>query len=240
MTIRQFFGETVLTNLFESSSTTVQLTAGSNLRVGGIGVNFDSAANLDLSTAGLGGLDTGTVAVATLYNVFVVVSGGTAGLVASTSLIAPTGFLVSKWIGQVSTRQGSAIINHVSTDILIEDGEFTYSEARGDFVTSGTGWTLDTANITYFSSNSHRISFNITGDTSNGAQTSQDINITGLTFDNFNQGLAIDIGASGSNSGISRATAGTNQIHAAHPSYTNPTYRFSGFVGITAQPTWVL
>jgi len=101
--ITQFFGEEIIKSLTKTGATTLQLEAGSRLRVGGLGVVLDSARNLDFGTTGLGGLDTGSIAASTLYYTYVVISGSQVGLVASISASGPSGFLVFREIGKVLT-----------------------------------------------------------------------------------------------------------------------------------------
>lgn len=47
---------------------------------------------LTTSVSGVGGLDTGSIAVSTFYYVYTVLSGGVIRLICSTSAVAPTGF----------------------------------------------------------------------------------------------------------------------------------------------------
>lgn len=118
--IGQFFGEEILKSLIKTGATTLQLTAGSRFRIGGLGARLDSALNLDFSGNGLGGLDTGSIAASTLYYIYAVTSGTTVGLVASLNANGPTGFLIFKEIGKVTSNSISEITNPVRLNDMFE------------------------------------------------------------------------------------------------------------------------
>lgn len=110
MSVGQFWGRETIKPLTKYSTTQVSLEAGTQCLVGGLGVVTDSNLLASVSTTGLGGLDTGTVAASTLYYVYLVVnSSGVAGLVLSLSSSYPTGFICYKLIGSILTDATSTV-----------------------------------------------------------------------------------------------------------------------------------
>lgn len=120
-----FRGPEVLKAISKTGATTVQLIAGSNLLIGGQGYKLDSSLNVNTGVSGLGGIDIGAIATSNYYYVYVVVSGGSVGLVASLSSVSPTGFLQYRKVGAFNTGQ-------LTTDVEqgLAFGEQPYSMVR--------------------------------------------------------------------------------------------------------------
>ena len=96
--LSQFYGNEIIKELTKSSSTVVELQAGSILKLGGYGSQLKT--NLSLSTAvvGIGGMES-PITAHTIYYVYVVISGVTEYLIATTSEIKPLAFNAYRKVG---------------------------------------------------------------------------------------------------------------------------------------------
>lgn len=103
---------------------------------------------LTTSVSGVGGLDTGAIAVSTFYYVYTVLSSGVIGLICSTSAVAPTGF------GTGAYKVG-AFYTDASTNIFKAYfyGEDLLDMYSAQFSTTGvlsnpnyTGWIASSTN----------------------------------------------------------------------------------------------
>lgn len=90
---------------------------------------------IDVTTNGLGGLDTGSIAARTNYNLFAVRSGGVSGLVAS-AVNAPLGFPLYRRVGGFFTDDTPAI-----SYALDETGSNSIVMGDTGSVTGGGSWT---------------------------------------------------------------------------------------------------
>lgn len=109
----QFFGNEKITKLAKGSSTVVSLPAGSVLKLGGLGSQLKSNLVLDTSIIGTGGVENAVVAHE-LYYVYVIISGVTEFLIATTSEIKPLAFNAYRKIGVFYTDTNADI-----TDVLV-------------------------------------------------------------------------------------------------------------------------
>lgn len=141
----QFFGSENIAKLIKSGSTTVQLVAGSNIRVGGQFYKLANTLSCDLSTSGIGGLDTGSIAVNKLYMIYAVVNGSNQiELIASLNVnsIGPTGYISWKLVGALlsdyQSQIGSTVtIEGVPTSDVFADGPIPITGVTTD-PTKGT------------------------------------------------------------------------------------------------------
>lgn len=236
----QFFGHENIKNLVKTGSTSLSLPSNTSARVMGRGVVTDKDLNCDLNTTGLGGLDTGSVSANSLYNIFLVVTSSSIGLVASLSN-SPSGFVLYRFIGQIRTN-GSSNIQHLITDSLIEDGKFTYSEADGNFTITGTNWTTRFSElIPYKSGDKWRLRFNVLGDIAPSVQY-QSATISGVTFADTNsagQGIATGWGSGGTTGSAGDCVISTGTIEMTSTA-TFSSAAMSGDVELVSKPTWVL
>jgi len=112
--ITQFFGEEKYSKVIKTGGTSLQLSAGTKVRVGGYGVSTKSALNCNLATNGLGGLDVGSLSNYNLYYIYLVISGSSFGLVSSLASSAPTGFLAYKKVGAFCTGGSAQITDTIN------------------------------------------------------------------------------------------------------------------------------
>lgn len=96
-------------NLSVASTTQVQL-APSIVNVGGLQYANISNLTCTTSTSGFGGIDTGSIAANSLYQLYAVVNAGVLGLVCSLNATAPTGFTASRRLGAFYTNASSQAI----------------------------------------------------------------------------------------------------------------------------------
>ena len=101
-----------------TSATVITMAANVAQTIGG-GQFVTPVVTCTTTTSGAGGLDTGSIAINTLYYLYLVRVSGVISLVASINSTSPTGFPAFKRIGQASTNassQWSAAGNSVTTD----------------------------------------------------------------------------------------------------------------------------
>jgi hypothetical protein len=137
----KFYKAEVKTELFKVSVNVARLPSGSFLKIGGQAYEVGQL-DLDMSTTGVGGLDTGTKQALSFYNVFVIIDSGNPALVASLSN-APTGYTSFNQIGRLRTNASSDIIGASTKDVGAV-GDVKYSRLTEEqFVQeNGIGWVL--------------------------------------------------------------------------------------------------
>ena len=109
-------GQVIFTESIEElvlATTTTVTLASSIVNIGGQQYQNDNTITLDMSTTGLNGLDVGSIAASSAYNIFAVYSSGELGLTASLSA-TPSGFTQYKQIGTAVTDSGTATLYEVS------------------------------------------------------------------------------------------------------------------------------
>ena len=131
-------------NLEKVNSTTLKLPSGSIFSIGSRQFLNASDLNCNFSTNGLGGLDTGAIAADTLYYIYLVLSGGSPYLVASTSSLGPLGFSVFEEVGKMFSANPGAVVFPVTKKdgkITTEKVSFTPSPNGGGVVfNSAPSW----------------------------------------------------------------------------------------------------
>jgi microcystin-dependent protein len=94
----------ITTAITQVSGTQLQLASGTYATIGGQQYLNSTSLFLTIGTTGVGGIDTGSTAANTSYNIFAVQMSGTMGLVYSLSSTLPTGFTSAKLIGFTTTN----------------------------------------------------------------------------------------------------------------------------------------
>lgn len=129
MTIQRFLADNISDPTLVDVDT-VQLPAGT-VTVGGRQY-VNSLLTMDFDSTGVGGLDTGSRAADTLYYLYVVISGGVPGLIASINSSSPTGFTFATQVGKFRTfRNDSDIAATSSSKELSEWEAYTPFTAQG-------------------------------------------------------------------------------------------------------------
>lgn len=134
--------------LTKVSSTQVQLTGSSVLKLGGQQRVLTNPTLLT-SVSGLGGIDTGVVAASSRYYVYAVFNGAIAGLVASLSAISPTGFTRYKKVGAFFMSAVTTISSAFNLDDVVELN-FKVAEASTTSVPHGTFTAMPFVNAPQF------------------------------------------------------------------------------------------
>lgn len=111
--LSQFFGNEIIKKIVKSSSTIVTLQAGSFLKLGGLGSQLKNNLTLNTAVSGIGGMES-PIAINTFYYVYVVVSGVTEYLIASTSDIKPLAFNSYRKVGAFIINRNSDILHSFS------------------------------------------------------------------------------------------------------------------------------
>lgn len=99
-------------------ATHVSLASGAYLTIGGQQYLTLSALSLNIATTGVGGLDTGAMAINTVYYVHAVIVGGVISIIASLSKILPTGFTYAVWTGWVFVSNDSSQVGIVANSTI--------------------------------------------------------------------------------------------------------------------------
>lgn len=110
--------------LVKSSSTVITLAATNlgqptHIQIGGQSYSLTAGLSMSTATVGFNGLDTGAMAINTLYHVYAVLQAGVVGLVISVTgpATGPTGFTSAyKFLGKFRTEVLTTSIAFVATD----------------------------------------------------------------------------------------------------------------------------
>ena len=125
----------------KTGANTAQL-AVSTLTLGGLQYTTDAVKSLDMTTSGVGGLDTGAVAAFKTYNVFTVVSGSDIALIASLSTI-PSGYTTYNNIGTLKTIAAGVISEGQGIDLgSVGDSKYSMLTEVAFIAQNGGGWVL--------------------------------------------------------------------------------------------------
>jgi hypothetical protein len=106
----QYFpSDELIQSIIKISANVIRLPSGSSLRVGGLFYRNLADLDMDITTSGASGLDTGSVAADTNYYMYVVDVAGTLSLVASLDASTPTGFSSYRRVGKIETDNSSEV-----------------------------------------------------------------------------------------------------------------------------------
>jgi hypothetical protein len=108
----QFFGTEILKEITKTSSTTVQLESGSDLRIGGQSYRITSDLILDINAD----IDIGVPSPNKIYYVYAVAVFGSVSLKYSLSSVAPSGYQAFKKIGALYLSGSTITVDWVSRD----------------------------------------------------------------------------------------------------------------------------
>lgn len=145
--ITQFFGHEIVKKLSKTSSTTVQLLAGSILKLGGVGSNLTNNLFLNTAVVGAGGMESAIVANK-FYYVYVVISGVTEFLIASTSEIKPLAFNSYRKVGAFETDNVSNIVKAYIVGDKLKDHEAIAAYISDFWDTTGSVDSFDIGLVT--------------------------------------------------------------------------------------------
>jgi len=111
--MRQFFGQEIVKKFVRVSSTIATLLGGSTIRLGGVNANLNLDLSLDTTVVGVGGMEVVAIAYEKYY-VYLVLSGVTEHLIATTSASNPTGFISYRKVGAFYTGSTGQITKALS------------------------------------------------------------------------------------------------------------------------------
>ena len=131
-------------NDFEQVAATIVRMPGSSLiTVGGQQYRNNADMDLDMSASGFGGLDTGSSAIDTTYNIYAVYNGIELGLVASLSNTIPSGFNAGTKVAKVFTNSvNDAFPAPAESSGRIGDTQQSMLSEEAFRAQNGAGWIL--------------------------------------------------------------------------------------------------
>lgn len=118
-------------------------------------LNLDVAVTIDATTTGLNGLDTGSLAASTLYNVFLVADpqsyNVTGAIISASSIpVLPYGYGAYALIGYVATGAGSTFLKGYWTDDKSTWRTFMYDAPQATAITAGNATSYTAIDLSAF------------------------------------------------------------------------------------------
>lgn len=118
-------------------------------------LNLDVAVTIDATTTGLNGLDTGSLAASTLYNVFLVADpqsyNVTGAIISASSIpVLPYGYGAYALIGYVATGAGSTFLKGYWTDDKSTWRTFMYDAPQATTITAGNATSYTAIDLSAF------------------------------------------------------------------------------------------
>ena len=118
-------------------------------------LNLDVAVTIDATVTGLNGLDTGSLAASTLYNVFLVADpqsyNVTGAIISASSIpVLPYGYGAYALIGYVATGAGSTFLKGYWTDDKSTWRTFMYDAPQATAITAGNATSYTAIDLSAF------------------------------------------------------------------------------------------
>lgn len=140
MSGQYFPSDEILISIIKTGAQTLDLPAGSNIRIAGLFHRNMAPISLDLAVSGIGGMDTGSVANSSEYYIYVVEVAGALSLVASLSASTPVGFDARRRVGKIET-DGTGNLTIVGADFINEIQESQIETIQAQVSVNSAGIT---------------------------------------------------------------------------------------------------
>lgn len=226
--------------LIKTSSTTVQLPAGSRVNVGALQLINTSALQVSTGSIGVGGLDAALTA-SSVYYMYAINNAGNLALIGSKNSSLPSGYTQARMIGVFYVGSNSNLYSVTNRNLPVTS--FTKITKETALTVTGdngfVNYATPSTGIAYTDSNGNcRLTFNIGGNMT-GSPTSGTVTISGVKFKSGMYSSVTVMNPSATSWALGQMGSNNGNITWWSGNVIND-LRMSGGVALNEEPTWAV